>query len=347
MKVQALNANEYGETADGLAVSLFTLKNRNGLTTQITNYGGTVTCLQVPDREGRFANIVLGYDTLAEYEAGAAFFGALIGRFGNRIAGGRFELDGEVHQLATNTHPNHLHGGDRGFDKIVWDAKAEITANGPSLVLKYLSVDGEEAYPGNLDVIVRYTLAHNDSLIIEYRADCDRATPLNLTHHGYFNLTGDPGNDVLGHEMEIHADHFTPVNSSLIPTGEIAPVAGTPFDFRAPVTVGARINEGHEQLLFGGGYDHNFVLSKSERKEPELAARVYEPLSGRVMEVHTSEPGVQFYSGNFLQDFRPRAGLCLETQHFPDSPNQPGFPSTILRPGESFRSQTVYSFSAR
>ena len=347
MKVQALNVNEYGETADGLAVSLFTLKNRNGLTTQITNYGGTVTCLQVPDREGRFANIVLGYDTLAEYEAGAAFFGALIGRFGNRIAGGRFELDGEVHQLATNTHPNHLHGGDRGFDKIVWDAKAEITANGPSLVLKYLSVDGEEAYPGNLDIIVRYTLAHNDSLIIEYRADCDRATPLNLTHHGYFNLTGDPGNDVLGHEMEIHADHFTPVNSSLIPTGEIAPVAGTPFDFRAPVTVGARINEGHEQLLFGGGYDHNFVLSKSERKEPELAARVYEPLSGRVMEVHTSEPGVQFYSGNFLQDFRPRAGLCLETQHFPDSPNQPGFPSTILRPGESFRSQTVYSFSAR
>jgi len=347
VKVQALNVNEYGETADGLAVSLFTLKNRNGLTTQITNYGGTVTCLQVPDREGRFANIVLGYDTLAEYEAGAAFFGALIGRFGNRIAGGRFELDGEVHQLATNTHPNHLHGGDRGFDKIVWDAKAEITANGPSLVLKYLSVDGEEAYPGNLDVIVRYTLAHNDSLIIEYRADCDRATPLNLTHHGYFNLTGDPGNDVLGHEMEIHADHFTPVNSSLIPTGEIAPVAGTPFDFRAPVTVGARINEGHEQLLFGGGYDHNFVLSKSERKEPELAARVYEPLSGRVMEVHTSEPGVQFYSGNFLQDFRPRAGLCLETQHFPDSPNQPGFPSTILRPGESFRSQTVYSFSAR
>jgi len=347
VKVQALNVNEYGETADGLAVSLFTLKNRNGLTTQITNYGGTVTCLQVPDREGRFANIVLGYDTLAEYEAGAAFFGALIGRFGNRIAGGRFELDGEVHQLATNTHPNHLHGGDRGFDKIVWDAKAEITANGPSLVLKYLSVDGEEAYPGNLDIIVRYTLAHNDSLIIEYRADCDRATPLNLTHHGYFNLTGDPGNDVLGHEMEIHADHFTPVNSSLIPTGEIAPVAGTPFDFRAPVTVGARINEGHEQLLFGGGYDHNFVLSKSERKEPELAARVYEPLSGRVMEVHTSEPGVQFYSGNFLQDFRPRAGLCLETQHFPDSPNQPGFPSTILRPGESFRSQTVYSFSAR
>ncbi|MFC1740725.1 galactose-1-epimerase, partial [Pseudomonadota bacterium] len=193
MKVQALNVNEYGETADGLAVSLFTLKNRNGLTTQITNYGGTVTCLQVPDREGRFANIVLGYDTLAEYEAGAAFFGALIGRFGNRIAGGRFELDGEVHQLATNTHPNHLHGGDRGFDKIVWDAKAEITANGPSLVLKYLSVDGEEAYPGNLDIIVRYTLAHNDSLIIEYRADCDRATPLNLTHHGYFNLTGDPG----------------------------------------------------------------------------------------------------------------------------------------------------------
>ena len=345
--MQTISSEAYGEIADGRAVSLFTLRNRNDLTAQISNYGGAVTSLKVPDREGHFSNIVLGYDSLARYEGGAAYIGALIGRFGNRIADGRFDLDGEVYRLATNNHPNHLHGGERGFDKRVWEARAEETANGPSLLLSYLSEDGEEAYPGNLTVIVRSTLGNDDSLLIEYEATCDRATPVNLTHHGYFNLAGEPGNDVLGHEVEIYADHYTPVDSHLIPTGEIAPVAGTPLDFRAPETIGARINEDHEQLQIGGGYDHNFVLNKTGRMEPELAARVYEPLSGRVMEVHTSEPGVQFYSANFLQGFRPRTGLCLETQHFPDSPNQPGFPSTILRPGKSFRSQTVYSFFTR
>lgn len=337
----------FGATREGQAASIFTLKNCDGLSVQVTNYGGAVTNLRIPDREGRLDNVVLGYETLAEYESGAAFFGALIGRYGNRIAGGHFELDGVEHQLATNNHPNHLHGGYRGFDKVIWDARAEETAEGPSLVLSYLSEDGEEGYPGNLTISVRYTLSSEGRLIIEYQASCDLATPVNFTHHGYFNLSGDFRNDVLGHETEINADHYTPVNPVLIPTGEIVPVEGTPFDFRSPRTIGSRIDEGHEQLQIGGGYDHNYVLNKTRQSALDFAASVYEPNSGRVMEVHTSEPGMQFYSGNFLQDCVPRAAFCLETQHFPDSPNQPQFPSTILRPGETFESRTVYSFLVR
>lgn len=338
---------EFGVTRGGQAASVFTLKNRNGLIARITNYGGTVISLQVPDRDGRFDNVVLGYEFLSEYESGEAFFGALIGRYCNRIAGGRFELDGVEYALARNQHPNHLHGGARGFDKVLWDARTEQTVEGASVLLTYLSEDGEEGYPGNLTADVRYTLTNSDSLLIEYRASCDRATPVNFTHHGYFNLSGVPGSDVLGHELEIDADHYTPVNPVLIPTGEIVPVEGTPLDFRSPRTIGSRIEDAHEQLQIGGGYDHNYVLNKSRQSAKGFAARVYEPVSGRSMEVRTSEPGVQFYSGNFLPDRVAAAGLCLETQHFPDSPNQPRFPSTILRPGETFESRTVYSFSVR
>ena len=335
---------EFGVTSGGQAASIFTLKNRNGLTAQLTNYGGTVTSLRVPDRDGRLDNVVLGYKSLSEYESGEAFFGALIGRYCNRIAGGRFQLDGVEYELARNNHPNHLHGGERGFDKMVWGASAEQTTDGASVLLTYLSEDGEEGYPGNLTADVRYTLTESDSLVIEYRASCDRATPVNFTHHGYFNLSGVPGSDVLGHDLEIDADYYTPVNPVLIPTGKIVPVAGTPLDFRSPRTIGSRIDDAYEQLQIGGGYDHNYVLNKSRQSAKGFAARVYEPVSGRIMEVHTSEPGMQFYSGNFLQDYVPRAGLCLETQHFPDSPNQPQFPSTIMRPGETFGSRTVYSF---
>lgn len=337
----------FGVTRGGRTASIFTLNNRNGLTAQITNYGGTVTSLRVPDRDGRFDNVVLSYESLSEYESGTAFFGALIGRYCNRIAGGRFELDGVEYSLARNDHPNHLHGGERGFDKVVWNATTEQTANGASVLLNYLSEDGEEGYPGNLTADVRYTLTNSDSLLIEYRASCDRTTPVNFTHHGYFNLSGVPGSDVLGHELEIAADHYTPVNSVLIPTGEIAPVEGTPFDFRSPRTIGSRIDEAHEQLQIGGGYDHNYVINKKRQSVTGFAARVYDPASGRSMEVRTSEPGVQFYSGNFLPDHLAAAGLCLETQHFPDSPNQPRFPSTLLRPGQTFESRTVYSFSVR
>jgi len=345
VKEQAISQKEFGVTREGRAVSLFTLRNRNGLTTQISNYGGTVTSLRVPDRSGQFKNIVLGYDTLTEYEVGVAYFGALIGRYGNRIAGGRFELDGEEYRLAANNPPNHLHGGECGFDKMVWNAAATESEKGPSLLLSCISEDGQEGYPGKLRVQVRYTLTHDDRLAIAYLASCNQATPVNFTHHSYFNLCSDPGRDVLGHELEIDADCYTPVDQYLIPTGEIAPVAGTPFDFREACRVGLRIDAAHEQLAIGGGYDHNFCLNRPVGKAAVFAARIFEPESGRALEVHTNEPGLQLYSANGLQGSGYRTGLCLETQHFPDSPNQPGFPSTILRPGDVFNSQTIYSFA--
>lgn len=345
MKEQAISQQEFGVTREGRAVSLFTLRNRNGLSTQISNYGGTVTSLRVPDRSGQFGNVVLGYDTLADYETGVSYFGALIGRYGNRIAGGRFELDGEDYQVAVNNPPNHLHGGECGFDKMVWNAEATESEKGPSLLLGYISSDGHEGYPGKLRVQVCYTLTHDDCLAIAYRASCNQATPVNFSHHSYFNLCTGRGRDVLGHELEINADCYTPVDRNLIPTGEIATVAGTPFDFRRACTVGFRIDAAHEQLAIGGGYDHNFCLNGPAGSAAVFAARVYEPESGRTLEVHTSEPGLQLYSANSLQGSGYRSGLCLETQHFPDSPNQPGFPSTILRPGDEFNSQTIYSFA--
>jgi aldose 1-epimerase len=339
-------------TADGQPVELFTLRNANGIEARVTNYGGVIVSLMTPDRAGQMADIVLGFDSLAPYVAGTPYFGALIGRYGNRIAGGRFTLDGETYTLATNNEPNHLHGGVRGFDKVVWDAEPFENGAERGLILRYTSPDGEEGYPGTLQTTVTYTLTDDNELIVDYRATTDKATPVNLTQHSYFNLAGTSNGDILDHELTIAASAFTPVDATLIPTGQIAPVEGTPFDFRAPTAIGSRIQTDDAQLRNGLGYDHNFVLDRSG-EGLELAARVTHAGSGRTLEIRTTEPGLQFYSGNFLDGtitgkggrvYRHRSGLCLETQHFPDSPNQPSFPSTILRPGEEYRTRTVFAF---
>jgi aldose 1-epimerase len=296
---------------------------------------------------------VLGYNSLKQYQSGSAYLGALIGRFGNRIAAGRFELNGQVYSLACNNAPNHLHGGERGFDRVVWGAEATDTEDGPSLLLSYESADGEEGYPGTLGVQVRYTLSHDNSIIIQYTAQTDKATPVNLTQHAYFNLTGEARRDVLGHHLQLNADRFTPVDKSLIPTGEYRTVAGTPLDFRESKAIGQDIHSNDPQIQRAGGFDHNFIVSEQADGELRHVAAVTEPESGRVMNVHSTEPGVQFYSGNFLeypvqgagQASGKYSGFCLETQHFPDSPNQPLFPSTILLPGETYHSRTIYSFS--
>ncbi len=352
---QQMKKEPFGQTQDGLPVDLWTLTNKNGVTVSITNYGGIVTALSVPDRTGAFKDVVLGFDALDGYLKGHPYFGAIIGRYGNRIAKGRFTLNGVEYKLAPNNGENHLHGGVRGFDKAVWSAREAPGPDGPALELTYLSKDGEEGYPGNLSVKVVYTLTDNNELRIDYTATTDKDTIVNLTNHSYFNLAGQGEGDILGHEMTIFADKFTPVDAGLIPTGELRSVEGTPFDFRKPVAIGARINDRDQQLEYGGGYDHNFVLS-SGGGALAPAARVYEPVSGRVMEVLTTEPGVQFYTGNFLDGtitgkggkvYRRRYGFCLETQHFPDSPNKPEFPSVVLRPGEEYRTTTVYRFSAQ
>lgn len=343
----------FGTTTDGEEVELFTLKNRAGMVAEITNYGGIVVSLTAPDRDGNFEDIVLGYESLAAYEAETPYFGALIGRYGNRIGKASFELDGKTYQLTMNDGPNHLHGGKRGFDKVVWDADMEETEAGPSLVLSYTSADGEEGYPGTLRATVRYTLTHANELAIDYEAVTDAPTPVNLTHHSYFNLTGNAKRDILAHQLQINAESFTPVDETLIPTGEIRPVDGTPFDFRTAKPIGQDIETDNEQIRFGLGYDHNWVVDASADGEWRRVATLFDPDSGRIMTVHTSEPGLQFYSGNFLDGsltgkgvvYRHRYGLCLETQHFPDSPNQAGFPNTILRPGDVYRTKTVYSFS--
>lgn len=345
----------FGTDDDGSEVLLYTLENRHGLRVSITNYGGIVTRLHVPDRHGEFADVVLGHDSLASYLAGHPYFGAIVGRYGNRIAKGRFELDDIEYQLATNNGENHLHGGLRGFDKAVWEARPYADSAEAGLELSYVSADGEEGYPGRLSVTVTYALTDADQLRIEYTAETDAPTVLNLTHHGYFNLAGHNSGDILNHELALAASRFTPVDSGLIPTGELAPVAGTPFDFRDPTAIGGRIAGADPQLRYGGGYDHNFVIDDYDGTL-RYAAGVYEPVSGRLMEVYTTEPGIQFYSGNFLDGsdmgkggtaYGLRAGFCLETQHFPDSPNKPGFPSTVLRPGEVHLSTTIYQFSAR
>lgn len=341
----------FGQSPAGVPASLFTLTNSQGMQVKITNFGGVITEIQAPDRAGNFANVNLGFDRIEPYYDVSPYFGALIGRFGNRLRDGKFSLDGLDYQLATNNGPNHLHGGVQGFDKVLWDAEAFTTAESAGITLKYLSVDGDQGYPGNLDVTVVYELTNNNELLVKYHAVTDKATPINLTQHAYFNLAG--AGDVLGHEIMINADRFTAVDSTSIPTGELPLVAGTPFDFREPRSIGSRINEADEQLKNGGGYDHNFVLNKASAKELSLAARVYEPTSGRVLEVFTQEPGVQFYSGNFLDGslsargwtYNHRNGFCLEPQHFPDSPNQPHFPNTILRPGEEYTSLMSYKFS--
>lgn len=351
-----LSRAPFGTLPDGRPVQLFTLTNAHGVEVRFIDYGGIILSVRTPDRTGQLDDITLGYDSLAGYLRSTPYFGALIGRYGNRIAKGRFTVDGTTYTLATNDGPNHLHGGVRGFDKVLWHAEPFRDARGVGAVLTYVSRDGEEGYPGNLAVRVTYTLTNDDALVFEYHATTDRATPVNLTQHTYWNLAGPGRTTILDHQLTLSASHFTPIDSTLIPTGEIRDVAGTPFDFRAPTTIGARIGERDDQLRFGRGYDHNWVLDRAPADTLAFAARVYEPRSGRVLEVSTTEPGVQFYSGNFLDGtltgkggvvYAHRTGLCLETQHYPDSPNHPNFPSTILRPGTTYHSTTQYRFSTR
>jgi aldose 1-epimerase len=343
-----ITREHFGKTPSGQAIHLFSLTNDRGIEVKIINYGGIITSLNVPDREGDLADVVLGHDTLEGYVHRSRYFGALIGRHANRIACGRFSLNGTTYSLAQNNGQNHLHGGQKGFDKVVWDAK-EVDANG--LELSYLSADGEEGYPGNLQVRVTYTLTNDNELRIEYLATTDQNTIVNLTNHSYFNLAG--GGTILDHELVIDADAFTPIRDGLIPAGEIRSVKDTPMDFTRPIAIGARINEDYEQLSLAGGYDHNFVLRKA-RRSLARAATVHEPITGRVLEVFTTQPGMQFYSGNFLNGsitgkggraYVKHAGCCFETQHFPDSPNQPSFPSTVLKPGQRYEQTTVLKFS--
>lgn len=342
----------FGVTEEGTPVHLYTLTNANNAEAKITNYGGIVVSLSVQDRDGALDDIVLGYDTLGEYIDDDNYFGCIVGRYANRIAGGRFSLDGVEHVLARNDGDSHLHGGEKGFNKVPWEADEIRESNAVGLELAYVSRDGEEGYPGNLTVRVVYLLTNDNELRIEYTATTDRDTVVNLSHHSYFNLAGAGSGDVLGHVVMIDADLFTPVDRGLIPTGELKGVAGTPIDFTEPVEIGARIGQDDEQLVFGGGYDHNWVLNKGDGPMG-LAARVHEPGSGRVMEVYTTEPGVQFYTGNQLEGVVGKAGsvygrhggFCLEAQRFPDSPNKPQFPSTILRARDRYTQTTIYRFS--
>ncbi|MCI0529368.1 MAG: galactose mutarotase, partial [Nitrospira sp.] len=342
-------------TVDGAAVDLYTLTNDKGVEVKITNYGGTVTSLMVPDRDGKLGDVVLGYDNLEGYLKNNPYFGCIIGRYGNRIGKGKFTLNGVEYTLAQNNGENSLHGGIKGFDKMVWNVKEIKDKDSVGLELTYLSKDGEEGYPGNLSVTVTYTLTNNNELKIDYGATTDKDTVVNLTHHSYFNLAGAGEGDILGHELMINADRFTPVDSGLIPTGELKSVKDTPMDFTQPTAIGARINQEYEQLILGRGYDHNWVLNTKEGSLT-LAASVYEPKTGRVMEVLTTEPGMQFYTGNFLDGsitgkggkvYNQRFGFCLETQHFPDSPNKSEFPSTTLKAGGKYATTTIYKFSAR
>jgi aldose 1-epimerase len=346
--------SSFGKTPDGQDVDLYLLTNKNGMEAAISTYGGTVVSLKVPDRGGKFADVVLGYDSVDGYVADKVFFGATIGRYGNRIAHAQFSLDGKTYTLAKNNGENTLHGGVKGFNKVLWTAKEVPSKAGQALELTYLSKDGEEGFPGNLNVRVVFTLTDTNELKIEYSATTDKDTVVNLTNHSYFNLAGQGTGDILGHQLMLVADKFTPVDSGLIPTGELRSVEGTPFDFRKSTAIGARINQDDEQLKLGKGYDHNFVLRRPAAPAMSLAARVAEPMSGRVLEVWTTEPGIQFYTGNFLdgsahgkggQAYGLHAGFCLETQHFPDSPNQPKFPSVVLKPGARYHTTTIYKFS--
>jgi aldose 1-epimerase len=349
----SITRQPFGTTTDGQPVELYTLRNRHGVEARIMTYGGIVQSLKVPDRNGVLGDVVLGYDTLDEYQRASPYFGCLVGRYANRIAKGRFTLDGRTYTLATNNGPNALHGGLKGFDKVVWRARAYQSSDGPALELRYLSPDGEEGYPGNLNVTAVYTLTDDNCLRLDLSATTDKPTVVNLTQHSYFNLAG--RGDVLGHLVRINADRFTPVDATLIPTGELRPVEGTPFDFRTPTPIGARINQPDPQLQAGGGYDHNWLINKKP-DELALMAEVYEPTTGRVLKVYSTAPGLQFYTGNFLDGtlkgkggwvYGHRHGFCMEPQFFPDSPNQPQFPSPVLRPGQVYRHRLAYCFSTR
>ena len=342
------------------SIKLYTLTNKTGMTVKITNYGATITSIIVPDRNGKMGDITLGYNRVEDYinAVDKPYFGAIVGRYGNRIAKGEFTIGDETYTLAKNNNNlHHLHGGTIGFDKVVWDAQPVIGDGWSGLKLSYLAKDMEEGYPGNLKVQVTYKLTDNNELIVEYLATTDKATPCNLTQHTYFNLKGEGNGTILGHELMLNAKKYTPVDKGLIPTGKLVPVKGTPFDFTTAKPIGRDVEKKHEQLAYGLGYDHNFVLDKGGKDgQMTLAARVYEPTSGRVMEISTTEPGIQFYGGNFLdgrlqgksgKTYEHRGGFCLETQHYPDSPNQPTFPSTILKPGEEYKTTTVLKFSTK
>jgi len=350
----------FGKMPDGTPVEIYTLRNSQGMEARIITYGGIVQSLTAPDKNGKFADVVLGFDSLEgytkdSYVKACPYFGALIGRYGNRIGGAKFALEGKTYTLAANNGPNSLHGGIKGFDKVVWQGKPLVTPDGPALELTYVSKDGEEGFPGTLSVTAIYTLTDSNELRLTFAATADQPTVCNLTHHSYFNLAGQGNGDILSHVVYINSDKTTTVDKELITTGEYAPVDGTPFDFRKPTAIGARINDPDPQLQFGPGYDHNWVVNKP-MGEYGLQARVVEPTTGRVMEVWSTEPGLQFYAGNFLDGsltgkggkvYQRRYGFCMEPQHYPDSPNKPAFPSVELKPGETFKNTIVYKFSAK
>lgn len=350
----SITVKPFGKLADGQAADLYTLTNKNGAVATISNYGGIITSLMMQDRNGKFSDVVLGFDSLGKYVKDSPYFGALIGRYGNRIAKGKFTLDGRNYQLATNNIGNALHGGLKGFDKVVWRAFPKVGAQGPSLKLTYVSKDGEEGYPGTLKVSATYTLTNKNELKLVYSATTDKETVVNLTHHSYFNLAGQGNGTILDHVLTLDSSRYTPVDKTLIPTGKIAPLKGTPLDFRKPTPIGSRIDAKDEQLKFARGYDHNFVVDKLIPGTLARIAKVEEPKSGRVMEVFSTEPAVQFYAGNFLDGtlkgkggkvYVRRGGFCLEPQHYPDSPNHKNFPSTVLKPGQTYKNTIVYSFS--
>jgi aldose 1-epimerase len=355
MAQATITQHPYGTTQDGQAVEQFVLTNASGMEVKIITFGGIITSLHVPDRNGVFESVVLGANTLEDYENRTPYFGCITGRYANRIAKGQFKLDGTTYTLATNNGVNHLHGGDVGFSKRVWQAEPSTAADSVALKLTYVSPDGEEGYPGTVTSTVTYTLTNDNALRIDYHATTDKASPVNLTNHTYFNLGGDGSGTVLDHIILLNCDHYIPTDSTLIPTGEIAPVAGTPFDFRKPRAIGSHIRSTHPQVVGGRGYDHCWAINHPNSEYNQLipTASVYDPKTGRRMEVSTTLPGVQFYSGNFLDGtvvgsggiYRQGDGFALETQYFPDSPNQPNFPSSILRPGETHQSTTVFQFS--
>ena len=359
IQLMPITVKPFGQLKDGTQAQLYSLQNPSGFRVDITDFGGTVVNLFVPDKHGALADVSLGFPSVEDYPEKSPYFGATIGRYGNRIGSKGFTLDGVNYTPPLNSGSAvarcTLHGGTVGFDKVMWEATATVIDGDPALVLKYTSPDGDQGFPGTLSVEVTYRVTNKSELRIDYRATTDKPTPVNLTNHTYFNLRGEGAGTILDHVLTIGASRITPVDAHLIPTGEFMAVAGTPFDFNAPHAVGARIGDDHEQLKFGGGYDHNWVLDKPDG-ELALAATLHEPESGRFMEMLTTEPGVQFYSGNFLNGelasksggkYERRGGLCLETQHYPDSPNHPEFPSTILRPGETYKSTTIYRFSVR
>ena len=350
-----IEKNSFGITKDGIPVDQYTLNNKSGMKVQIITYGGIITAIEVPDRDGKVLDVTLGFKKLGDYEKRSPYFGALIGRYGNRIANGKFKLDGKEYNLVQNDGENHLHGGAKGFDKVVWTAETLILNDSAQLKLLYQSKDMEEGYPGNLEVKVIYTLDNNDQLTVNYEAVSDKTTIVNLTQHSYFNLSGDFKNDILDHELVINADSFLPVNSKLIPTGKFKDVKGTPFDFRNPKQIRRDIGIEDEQLKNGLGYDHCWVLN-NQSEGFRFVASAYDKISGRLLEIFTDEPGIQFYSGNFLDGTLPgkkgdkynfRTGFCLETQHFPDTPNQKNFPSVQLNLGEKYLSKTSFKFSVR